>query len=92
MSTFPSSDEKIVPDVTVVKRSFAGVWILAATILGSSMAFIDSTAVNVALPVLQADLDASIGDLQWIINGYVLFLAAAGVQFAFFAAFAIALS
>jgi EmrB/QacA subfamily drug resistance transporter len=75
MSTFPSSDEKIVPDVTVVKRSFAGVWILAATILGSSMAFIDSTAVNVALPVLQADLDASIGDLQWIINGYVLFLA-----------------
>jgi EmrB/QacA subfamily drug resistance transporter len=75
MSTFPSSDEKIVPDVTVVKRSFAGVWILAATILGSSMAFIDSTAVNAALPVLQADLDASIGDLQWIINGYVLFLA-----------------
>lgn len=75
MSTFPSSDEEIVPDVTVVKRSYSGVWILAATILGSSMAFIDSTAVNVALPVLQADLDASIGDLQWIINGYVLFLA-----------------
>jgi MFS family permease len=39
------------------------------------MAFIDSTAVDVALPVLQADLDASIGDLQWIINAYTLFLA-----------------
>ena len=51
-----------------VNRNFSGVWILAATILGFSMAFIDSTAVDVALPVLQADLDASIGDLQWIIN------------------------
>ena len=39
------------------------------------MAFIDSAAVDVALPVLQADLDASIGDLQWIINAYTLFLA-----------------
>jgi EmrB/QacA subfamily drug resistance transporter len=75
MSTFPSSDDAIVPESTIVKRSYSGIWILAATILGSSMAFIDSTAVNVALPVLQADLNASIGDLQWIINGYVLFLA-----------------
>jgi EmrB/QacA subfamily drug resistance transporter len=75
MSSFPSSDDATLPEVSVVKRSYAGVWILAATILGSSMAFIDSTAVNVALPVLQADLDASIGDLQWIINAYVLFLA-----------------
>lgn len=75
MASFPSSDEETLPDVTVVNRSYAGIWILAATILGSSMAFIDSTAVNVALPILQADLKASIGDLQWVINGYVLFLA-----------------
>jgi MFS family permease len=39
------------------------------------MAFIDSTAVNVALPVIQANLNASIGDLQWTINAYTIFLA-----------------
>jgi len=59
----------------VVKRNFSGLWILAATILGSSMAFIDSTGVNVALPILQEDLGASISDLQWVINAYGLFLA-----------------
>lgn len=48
---------------------------LAATILGSSMAYIDSTAVNVALPVLQAQLDATISDMQWVIEAYSLFLA-----------------
>lgn len=54
----------------------AGLWILAATILGSSMVFIDSTVVNVALPVLQADLGATVSDLQWIVESYALFLAA----------------
>jgi EmrB/QacA subfamily drug resistance transporter len=75
MSSFPSSEGATVPDVVVVKRSYSGFWILVATILGSSMAFIDATAVSVALPILQSDLNASIGDLQWIINAYVLFLA-----------------
>jgi EmrB/QacA subfamily drug resistance transporter len=51
-------------------------WILAATILGSSMAFIDSTAVNVALPALQANLQATVVDVQWVIESYGLFLAA----------------
>src|SRR5439155_6810694 len=51
-------------------------WILAATILGSSMAFIDGTVVNVALPALQRDLDASLVDVQWVIEAYSLFLAA----------------
>src|SRR5436190_23512804 len=51
-------------------------WILAATILGSSMTFIDATVVNVALPALQADLHATITDLQWVIEGYALFLGA----------------
>ena len=51
-------------------------WVLAATILGSSMAFINSSTVNVALPALQQALDASVTDIQWIVNAYVLFLAA----------------
>ncbi len=53
-----------------------GGWILFATILGSSMAFIDSTVVNVALPVLQRDLHASAADVLWVVEGYALFLAA----------------
>src|SRR5689334_1914939 len=51
-------------------------WTLAATIVGSSMAFIDGTVVNVALPVLQTDLNASVTDVQWVIEAYTLFLAA----------------
>ncbi len=51
-------------------------WILAATILGSSIAFIDGTVVNVALPVLQRDLQATVADVQWIVEIYSLFLAA----------------
>src|SRR6266571_5137530 len=51
-------------------------WVLAATILGSSMTFIDATVVNVALPALQADLHATITDVQWVIEAYALFLGA----------------
>jgi EmrB/QacA subfamily drug resistance transporter len=51
-------------------------WVLAATILGSSMAFIDSTAVNVALPALQSNLHATVVDVQWVIESYGLFLSA----------------
>jgi MFS family permease len=50
--------------------------ILAATILGSSMAFIDGTAVNVALPALQKDLHANLAGVQWVVESYVLFLSA----------------
>jgi len=53
-----------------------GTWVLVATILGSSMAFIDSTVVNVALPVLQTDLKATVADVQWVVEAYALFLAA----------------
>ena len=52
-----------------------GAWVLGATILGSSMAFIDGTAVNVALPALQRDLGATVGDVQWVVEGYALLLA-----------------
>jgi EmrB/QacA subfamily drug resistance transporter len=51
-------------------------WLLAATILGSSMAFIDGTVVNVALPVLQSSLHATVVDVQWVVESYGLFLAA----------------
>jgi EmrB/QacA subfamily drug resistance transporter len=51
-------------------------WILAATILASSMAFIDSTVVNVALPALQNDFHANVVDVQWVVESYGLFLAA----------------
>jgi EmrB/QacA subfamily drug resistance transporter len=51
-------------------------WVLAATIVGSSMAFIDSSVVNVALPAMQADLAASVREAQWIINAYMLMLGA----------------
>jgi EmrB/QacA subfamily drug resistance transporter len=51
-------------------------WILAATILGSSMAFIDGTVVNVALPALQASFHATVVDVQWVVESYGLFLAA----------------
>ena len=57
-------------------RLTAGRWVLAATILGSSIASIDGTAVNVALPALQEKLGATITDVQWVIEAYTLFLAA----------------
>src|ERR1700693_5514462 len=53
-----------------------GPWILAATILATSMAFIDGTAVNVALPALQASFHATVADVQWVVESYGLFLAA----------------
>ncbi|MFI5711005.1 DHA2 family efflux MFS transporter permease subunit [Kribbella sp. NPDC051620] len=52
-----------------------GRWVLAATALGSGMAFLDGTVVNVALPAMGDDLNAEISGLQWIVNGYMLMLA-----------------
>jgi EmrB/QacA subfamily drug resistance transporter len=51
-------------------------WILAATIIGSSMAFIDGTVVNVALPALQNSFHATLVDVQWVVESYGLLLAA----------------
>jgi hypothetical protein len=51
-------------------------WILATAILGSSMAFIDGTVVNVALPVLQSNLRVTLAEVQWVVESYALFLAA----------------
>ncbi len=50
-------------------------WVLVAAILASSMAFIDGSALNVALPALQEDLGATGSEVLWIVNGYLLMLA-----------------
>src|SRR5215472_4247459 len=49
-------------------------WTLAATVIGSSLTFVDATVVNVALPALQQNLHATIADMQWVIEAYALFL------------------
>ncbi|WP_418121119.1 MFS transporter [Variovorax sp. 160MFSha2.1] len=51
-------------------------WVLAAAIVGSSMAFIDGTVVNVALPAIQSDLRATAFQAQWVVESYALLLAA----------------
>ncbi len=51
-------------------------WVLGATVLGSSMAFIDGTVVNLALAAFQRELDASVAEVQWIVESYALLLAA----------------
>lgn len=61
---------------TVGLRSSTGIWIMVSSILASAMAFIDGTALNVVLPSLQRSLHASAADLFWILNAYLLMLAA----------------
>jgi EmrB/QacA subfamily drug resistance transporter len=61
---------------TVALGSKAGKWIMVSSIMASAMAFIDSTALNVVLPSLQKSLNASGTDLFWILNAYLLMLAA----------------
>ena len=54
----------------------AGRWVLAITVLGSGIASLDATVVNIALPTIGRDFHTGIADLQWVINGYTLTLAA----------------
>src|SRR5881398_2838487 len=71
-------DENLIRAATASAPSpkSSGRWVLAATILASSMAFIDGTVVNVALPALQTRLNATAVDLQWVIEAYSLLLSA----------------
>jgi EmrB/QacA subfamily drug resistance transporter len=62
------------PDVRYATST--GRWVLAATVLGSGMAFLDSTVVNVALPAIGSDLGASVSGLQWTVNAYLVTLSA----------------
>src|SRR6266540_6838418 len=69
-------DESVIRSrlASVPCSKIAGRWVLVATTLASSMAFIDSTVVNVALPALQTNLNATIVDVQWVIEAYSLLL------------------
>ncbi len=74
----PPCDEAIIGSrlATSPCHGATGAWVLAATILASSVAFIDSTVVNVALPALQASFGANVVQMQWVIESYGLTLAA----------------
>jgi EmrB/QacA subfamily drug resistance transporter len=63
------------PQPNLAFESGEGRWLLAVAVLGSGIAFLDSTVVNVALPAIGRDLNASTSALQWILNGYLLTLA-----------------
>ena len=56
--------------------STPGRWVLAITVLGSGIAALDATVVNIALPTIGRDFHTGVSDLQWVINGYTLTLAA----------------
>src|SRR2546427_6778329 len=74
----PPCDEAIIRSATTgfpCGRESAP-WVLVATILASSMVFIDSTVVNVALPALQLGFHATVVSVQWVVASYGLFLAA----------------
>ncbi len=68
-------EESAAGAVAGAAQTCKGPWVLIATILASSMAFIDGTVVNVALPALQAALHASVTDIQWVVESYALLLA-----------------
>jgi MFS family permease len=74
----PPCDEAVIRSEKAQVPCTAGArrWILTATILGSSMAFIDGTVVNVALPALQTSLHATVIGVQWVVESYGLFLGA----------------
>src|SRR5262245_53262518 len=76
IAKFPCDEGAILAAASDRPCAGKGAWVLAATILGSTMAFIDGTAVNVALPALQSSLQATITDVQWVIESYTLLLAA----------------
>ena len=72
----PPCDQAVIESgpTVVPSTKAAEPWILAVTILGSSMAFIDSTVVNVALPAIQKNLGGTVIDVQWVVEGYGLLL------------------
>jgi EmrB/QacA subfamily drug resistance transporter len=72
----PCDEAAILTAVSGRPSTGNGNWVLVATILGSSMVFIDATVVNVALPALQSDMHATITEIQWVVECYALFLAA----------------
>lgn len=72
----PCDEAAIQSGVHDAALSPCGPWVLAAAILGSSLAFIDGTVVSVALPAMARELHASLVDMQWVVEAYTLFLSA----------------
>ncbi len=66
----------MIPTEPVALGSRRGRWVLAVTVLGTGIALLEATIVNVALPTLGRDLDAGVDDIQWVVNAYMLTLAA----------------
>lgn len=73
-ATGASAPEEVAP-ARVAFASASGRWILLATVLGSSVAMLTSTVVNVALPAIGRDFGAGVSGLQWVVNAYMLALA-----------------
>jgi EmrB/QacA subfamily drug resistance transporter len=71
---FPCDEAAILSGWCASRQATNGRWVLAAAILGSSMAFIDGTVVNVALPALQTGLHATVSQVQWVVEAYALLL------------------
>ena len=74
----PPCDEGVIrghPCVAMARRAHPG-RALAASVLGSSIAFIDGSVVNVALPTLQREMAAGLAAMQWVVNAYLLMLGA----------------
>lgn len=72
----PAGDEAEVSPSRVPLASPAARWLVAAAVLGSGIAFLDSTVVNVALPAIGRDLGAGMAGQQWVLDGYLLSLSA----------------
>jgi EmrB/QacA subfamily drug resistance transporter len=70
----PTGGTGVTAEVRLAETS--GRWVLAAAVLGSSVVFLTSTIVNVALPAMGEDLGAGIADRQWVVTGYLLSLSA----------------
>ncbi|MFE5626607.1 MFS transporter [Streptomyces virginiae] len=73
--TVPAESPDTSPEPAIALASARGRWILLTTVLGSTMAMLDGTVVNVALPRIGEDLDADLAVLQWTVNAYLLTLA-----------------
>jgi len=71
-----TEDGVVVQGTTAAANPRVERWVLVASILGSSMAFIDGTVVNVALPTLQQALGATAAEVQWVVESYALVMAA----------------
>ncbi|WP_406186587.1 MFS transporter [Streptomyces sp. NBC_01006] len=71
----PGTEEHVPAGPGVPLATARGRWIVLATVLGSTMALLDSTVVNVALPTIGVDLGADLAVLQWTVNAYMLTLA-----------------